>query len=188
MDDISDEALVEMFRRGDRRAEVFGLLLERALPVIHARADAAIRRAGPNCRIPRDDLLQEGTLGFLSAVTAYQAQRGASLRTFISVCVSNRLDSALRKGSKLPSEEELLDTALPPGCESMDPQDVYAAMEDARRLQDVMQRQLTELERGVLEAWMDSERYEAIAKRLGVPVKTVDNALQRARRKLQRFL
>jgi len=185
----SDEELAGLFLREEQSAAVFGLLLERLAPVLHARTDAALRRAGANDAIARDDLLQEATLAFLSAVTAYQPGRGASLRTFVSVCVTNRLSAALRKQTGVPAEQELFDeTALPPGYESMDPQDLYAAMEDARRLQDTMQRQLTALERSVLEAHMAGERYEAIAKQLGCTTKAVDNALQRARKKLQRYL
>ena len=193
--DVSDEALVDLLRRGQRpddrgarSAQAFGLLLERAQPVIRARTEAALRRAGEDSRVVRDDLLQEGMLGFLNAVAAYRPGKGASFRTFLSVCVANRLESALRKGSKLPLEQPLSEAELPPGSESMDPQDIYAAMEDARRVQDVTQRLLTPLERGVLEAHMDGERYEAIARRLGVSPKAVDNALQRARKKLQRYL
>jgi len=184
----SDEALAALFLRGSQGAQAFALLLQRLQPVIHARVDSALRRARADSRIARDDLLQEATLAFLSAVTAYRAGRGASLRTFVSVCVSNRLNAALRKQAGAPNEEELLEATLPPGYESMDPQDLYAAMEDARRLQDVMQRQLTQLERGVLESHMDGERYEVIARRLGVTPKAVDNALQRAKKKLQRYL
>ena len=181
-----DEALAALFLQGEQSAAAFALLLDRLQPVIHARVDFALRRT--DSRVARDDLLQEAMMAFLSAVTAYRAGRGASLRTFVSVCVANRLNASLRKQAGTPAEEQLRETALPPGYESMDPQDLYAAMEDARRLQDVMQQQLTQLERAVLEFHMDGERYEAIAKQLGCSSKAVDNALQRARKKLQRYL
>lgn len=182
--ECSDEALAELFRQG--AGEAFSLLLERVSPVIHARVDAALRRAGP--RVAKDDLLQEAMLGFLSAATAYRPGRGASLRTFVSVCVSNRVSAALRKSAGSALEEELLESALPPGYEAMDPQDVYVAMEDAQRCLDVMHGRLTGLERAALEGYMDGERYDAIARRLHVTPKTVDNALQRAKRKLQQYL
>jgi len=189
--DSSDEALADLFRRGGRdSAEAFGLLLERIQPVLRAKVDSAARRAEHHAA--RDDLLQEAMLGFLSAVTAYRPGKGASFRTFVSVCAANRLESALREGSRLPVNklplDEFPEAALPPGCESMDPQDLYAAMEDARRLRDIMRRRLTHLERGVLERFVDGERYSAIAACLGVTPKAVDNALQRARKKLQRYL
>ena len=182
-----DEALALAFRtnEGGRGAEAFTLLLDRMAPVLCARTDAALRRSG---MIPRDDLLQEATLAFLSAVTAYRPGKGASLRTFISVCVSNRLSSALRRQAAAPALDEFIEAALPPGYETTDPQDLYAAMEQARLLLRTMQSCLTPLERAVLEAHMDGQRYEAIAKALDVSPKTVDNALQRARRKLQRYL
>ena len=183
---LSDETLAGMFRRGDHSAQAFGLLLERVMPVIRARTQSALRRSGG--ALSQDDLLQEGMLGFLSAVSAYREGRGASFRTFVSVCVSNRLSAALRKNAGAPAQEELFEAALPPGYESMDPQDIYAAVEDARRMMEIMQRRLTQLERGVLERHMDGERYEAIARNLNLSPKAVDNALQRARKKLLRYL
>jgi len=180
----SDEELVKRFLRNEQSAEAFGILLERMQPVLHARVNSALRRANSN--IVRDDLLQEAMMAFLSAITAYQVGRGASLRTFVSVCVSNRLTSTLRK--QTPEQEQLLESALPPGYASMDPQDLYAATEDARRVQDVIQSKLTPLERNVLQAHMEHQDYRTIAQCLEVSGKTVDNALQRARKKLQRYL
>lgn len=176
----SDEALAALFREGDKGAEAFALLLERMSPVLHARVEAAVRRAAPS--VARDDLLQEAMLGFLSAITAYRPGRGASLRTFLSVCVANRLTSALRKTATV--EEPLQESDLPPGSEAMDPQDIYAAMEQAQHFREVMQTRLTPLERNALEGCMDGESYETIARRLGVSAKSIDNALQRARAKL----
>ena len=182
----SDEVLARLFLQSEQSTEAFWLLLERLQPVLHAKVDAALRRTGG--QIARDDLVQEAMMALLSAITAYKAERGASLRTFVAVCVSNRLQTALRKLKDAPVQEELIETVLPPGYESMDPQDLYAAMDDARRLQDVIQRQLTQLERNVLQAHMDGERYDAIAMRLGVTAKAVDNALQRARKKISQAI
>jgi len=184
--DCCDETLAGMFMRGEQSAEAFELLLQRMQPILQARTDAAWQRVGGT--IARDDLLQEATMACLSAVTTYQSGRGASLRTFVSVCVSNRLRDALRKHAAAPQLEQLLESALPQAYAAMDPQDLYAAMEEARRLQQMMAQQLTMLERNALQAHMDGCDYKATAQALGVSPKTVDNALQRARKKLQKFL
>ncbi|MCL2195703.1 MAG: sigma-70 family RNA polymerase sigma factor [Oscillospiraceae bacterium] len=184
--DYRDEILAEMFVRGEQSAMAFELLLQRMQPVLHARVESARQRVGD--AVARDDLLQEATMAFLSAVTTYQAGRGASLRTFVSVCVSNRLNDALRKHAAAPQLEQLLESALPLSASAMDPQDLYAAMEDARRLQQVMAQQLTPLERDALQAQLDGLSYASAAQVLGISPKALDNALQRARKKLQKHL
>ncbi|MCL2445536.1 MAG: sigma-70 family RNA polymerase sigma factor [Oscillospiraceae bacterium] len=184
--DCRDETLAEMFVRGEQSTAVFELLLQRMSPVLHARVESAWQRVGG--AVARDDLLQEANMAFLSAITTYQTGRGASLRTFVSVCVSNRLNDALRKHAATPQLEELLENVLPQGLSAMDPQDLYAAMEDARRLQQVMAQQLTALERNALQAHIDGLDYHSAAQTLGITAKAMDNALQRARRKLLRHL
>jgi len=183
----SDEALVAVVQRGDGSedsAEAFGLLLERTLPILHARVDSALAHAGQGSR---EDMLQEGKLAFLSAVSAYRADRGASFRTYLSVCVSHRVASALRRSAKA-FEEALPEDFLIPGARAMDPQDVFAAMEETRRIMEAMHSQLSRLERSTIEGYLAGESYEAIGRRLNVGPKTVDNALQRVRKKLRKYL
>ena len=193
----SDEALVAVIQRGDgseNSAEAFGLLLERTLPVIHARVEFAIARTegghgitGKGRMGSREDLLQEGKLAFLSAVSSFQAGKGASFRTYLSVCVSHRVASALRRSART-FEEALPEDFLIPGARAMDPQDIFAAMEETRRIMEAMHSQLSRLERNVIEGYLAGQSYEAIARRLSVGPKTVDNALQRVRKKLRKFL
>jgi len=185
-----DEALVAVIQRGEGpggTAEAFGLLLERTLPVIHARVDFAASRAVKGRLASREDLLQEGKLAFLSAVSSFQPGKGASFRTYVSVCVSHRVASALRRSAKA-FEEALPEDFLIPGARTMDPQDIFAAMEETRRIMEAIQSQLSRLERSVIEGYLAGQSYEAIARRLSVGPKTVDNALQRVRKKLRKFL
>ena len=196
----SDEALVGVIQRGDGSedaakgfgdsAEAFGLLLERTLPIIHALVDFALAHAKSERRAnmgSREDLLQEGKLAFLSAVSSFQPGRGASFRTYVAVCVSHRVASALRRSAKV-FEEALPEDFLIPGARSMDPQDIFAAMEETRRIMEAMHSQLSRLERSVIEGYLAGESYEAIGRRLAVGPKTVDNALQRVRKKLRKYL
>ena len=186
----SDEALAAVIQRGDGSevsAEAFGLLLERTLPVIYARVDYAIAHSDKGRRGSREDLVQEGKLAFLSAVSSFQPNRGASFRTYVSVCVGHRVASALRRSARA-FEEALPEDFLIPGARTMDPQDVFAAMEETRRIMEAMHSQLSRLEHSVIEGYLAGESYEAIAGRLNVGPKTVDNALQRVRKKLRKYL
>ena len=186
-----DEALVAMIQRGETGAERFGpaytALLERMLPVIRARVNALNKSVTDKSA---EDLMQEGMLGFLRAVSCYKPGRGTSVRTFVSICVNNYVTSALRRYNKREraAEVELAESDLPPGVETTDPQDLYSAMETVRQIKEVIRTELTELERGVMEAYLAGERYDAIAQRLHITIKAVDNALQRVRRKLKGFL
>ena len=193
----SDEALVAVLQRGGDDAAHFGQayasLLERMLPVIRARVNAL--GAGDAAGISQEDLMQEGMLGFLRAVSAFRPGRGASFRTFASICVSNRIISALRRnGAHARPEAALLEngsalaSAAMIASEAMDPQDVFCAMERTRQIMETMQNDLTALERAVMEGYLAGERYDAIARRLDITQKAVDNALQRVRRKLRGFL
>jgi RNA polymerase sporulation-specific sigma factor len=177
----SDEALAVQAQNGD--AEAFALLLERITPL--ARARVAALAAGSVPGQSREDLFQEGMLGLISAVTAYQPERGAAFRTFASVCVGNRVLSALRRSAGQSEEVPLPEVAFHLEAPESDPQDVFFAMEETRRMMEAIRRNLTSLERGVMEAYLAGDDYGQIAKRLGVGQKTVDNALQRVRRKLR---
>ncbi|MCL2300334.1 MAG: hypothetical protein FWC27_09350, partial [Firmicutes bacterium] len=149
----SDEALVAVIQRGDgseNSADAFGLLLERTLPVIHARVEFALAHPGKGRLGSREDLLQEGKLAFLSAVSSFQPGKGASFRTYVSVCVSHRVASAMRRSARV-WEEALPEDFLIPGARGMDPQDIFAAMEETRRIMEAMHSQLSRLERSVIE-------------------------------------
>ena len=188
-----DEALVAMIQRGGTGAERFGqayaALLERMLPVIRARVNALNKNAFGADK-PAEDLMQEGMLGFLQAVSCYKPGRGASVRTFVSICVNNYVTSALRRYGKRERATNVLleESDLPPGAAATDPQDLFSAMETVRQIMEVIQTELTALERSVMEAYLAGEHYETIARRLHITIKAVDNALQRVRRKLKSFL
>ena len=196
--EASDEALVALIQQGvqsESGAEMFGqayaALLKRMLPVIRARTGALYDNHCAGKAMTAEDLMQEGMLGFLRAVSAFRPERGASFRTFAAVCVSNRVVSALRRGQaggrEFPQEAALLESDSSAAA-AMDPQDVFSAMERARRIMEAIQNDLTALERGVMEGYLAGERYDAIARRLDVSSKAVDNALQRVRKKLREFL
>ncbi|MDR1927023.1 MAG: sigma-70 family RNA polymerase sigma factor [Oscillospiraceae bacterium] len=181
----SDEDLVLLLQGGgSQSAAAFGELLERMNPVICKRVDSI---AGGGCGSSREDLIQEGMLGFLSAISAYRPERGASFRTFASVCVGNRVVSALRRGAGAASTAALSEYDFPQESAAADPQELFFSMEETRRMMEVIRRRLSKLERAVAEATIEGERPARIAQRLGISAKAADNALQRVRRKLQQF-
>lgn len=137
-----------------------------------------------------DDLSQEGMLGFLSAVFSYRQGMGASFNTYANVCIENSIKSALRAATR--QKHSILNNALPlepldsHSSDNGNPEERYIAMENSRLLAEFLIHDLTELERKTLGFYLAGYDYSEIASTLGLTVKSVDNALQRVRRKLRK--
>lgn len=126
-----------------------------------------------------DDLLQEGLLGMISAIGSYDPKRG-SVRTYALACARNRMLSTVKQnslqGGGVDPTEQLEDRE--------ESENDFGGRLD--ELYEAMERVLTETERGVLACYMMGCGYGETSRRLGISVKSVDNALQRARRKLRK--
>ncbi|MBR1724090.1 MAG: sigma-70 family RNA polymerase sigma factor [Ruminococcus sp.] len=141
-------------------------LISRLLPTIRAfshRFDSSIS----------EDLLQEGLLGALGAISDYRREKGRAA-TFIIACAKNKMYSALKQLSFAEEAAELTENTA-----DSDPEVRYDALYDA------IERCLTELEKKVVWCALMGLSYRETAERLGINVKSVDNAMQRARKKLR---
>jgi RNA polymerase sporulation-specific sigma factor len=178
-----DTGLVEAAQGGDQLA--FERLLRRHQRLLDARASRFYLPAGDS-----DDLLQEARIGFLKAVRFYRGGRGSSFRTFAELCVSRQLAGAIaaaRRAKHEPLNEaargDQAERTLAAVPDRDEPIDLLIARD---RLGDLLCQagELSELERKtlghVLAGWSSAEA----ARRLGLPRRSTDNALQRAKRKL----
>ena len=145
--------------------------------------------------IDAEDLAQEGFLGLLSAIRTYRREGGASFRTYASVCIRHRMASALKRFCDTrhipPSAYLELDSmdgqeeAVPSVSDGQaDPAQTVIQREETERLRSRLREILTDLEYEVLMLYLGAYTYGEIAQRLQLSAKTVDNALQRIRRKL----
>ncbi len=163
---------------GDEQA--FAVIAQRMQPLIGRTIQPFIAMG-----LDPDDVAQEASLGLLAAVRAYRPDGGASFTTFATTCIRNRLVSVARRhGAQVRVEESLSEddaSALDP---SGDPAAQLLERESLSHLQDQLRRRLTDLEYRVLLARLSDLSYEEIAHTLGVSKKTVDNAVQRLRRKM----
>lgn len=184
-EEMPDELLQRMAAAGDRQAEE--TLILRYSHVVRSRARALFLVGGDS-----EDLIQEGLLGLLDAVREFDPQRDASFATFAQVCIRNRLRSALRRanrGKHLPlnsslsweSDEIERRLAAPPS-----PEELVIAQEERDEGLERIKQDLSPLERKVLDRYLDGLSYQEIALAVGRDVKSVDNAVQRIRRKLSR--
>ncbi|MCM1115579.1 MAG: sigma-70 family RNA polymerase sigma factor [Clostridium sp.] len=137
----------------------------------------------------REDLIQEGMIGLLAAINSYDENKGASFKTYSQICIDNAMQSALRKYHRLkdiPMQNvvEYQEEEIPIENSTFSAEDAFIAQESVSMLNTVLQRNLSDFENEVLRLHIVGCNYIEIAKRLGKTPKAVDNAIQRARKKL----
>ena len=192
----SDEVLCAQVASGDRIAEE--MLAMRYTRLVRVCARPYFLAGGDS-----EDLIQEGMVGLLFAIREYRSDRGVSFRTFAETCIRNRLLSAIKAATRdkhtplnnyvsfeTPSFDGNADyaTFLPPS-EQSDPEELIinreVYLERANRLKD----QLSGFEAEILGLYLKGLSYTEIAAHVNRPPKSVDNAVQRIRRKVaQQFL
>ena len=134
----------------------------------------------------RDDLQQEGLLGLLTATQTFRADGGASFSTYARTCARHRVISAVRRSRwreevSLPEDEE---SAGGFSAGQAGPEQTVLEKDEEQRLHQRLRQRLTPLEYEVLCEHLQGYSYKEIAARLQIACKSVDNALQRIRRKL----
>lgn len=152
------------------------------------------------------DLLQEGNIGFWQAVSGYDGTSG-SFRNFAELCITRKMISAVKAGTRrkhsplhnyvslwfeledrsgtdnISTGNTKLETL---GDPSEDPVEKLIASEGLRALVDTLSTRLSELESSALSLFLDGKTYNEIGQELGVSARTIDNALQRMRKKVKR--
>jgi len=134
-----------------------------------------------------EDLNQEGLMGLLKAVASFNPSRGVRFSTFAEVCIVNRMKSLLIKGNSAASPvediESLSELSCVQDCET--PESIYIYKEYLSELLNSIDSVLSESERKIFNLCVQGLSYRDTAKKLGIAEKSVDNAMQRARRKIR---
>lgn len=183
--EYSDLELAGFIRKDD--PDAFMELMKRYIPLIRAKA-ARYQNA---TAFDADDLCQEGLLGLFRAACTYDPHGPASFRTYAGICISHRIIAAYRsyfrqKHFALNSSVSIHDenaAALEDQVSS--PETVLIAQENLQMVHDRIRRYLSHLEQRVLFLYMGGCSYSEIAGKLEISSKSVDNAMQRVRRKLR---
>lgn len=190
---LSDEELIRLFRNGESAAG--GELAVRYRPVIKRCTRPYFLIGGDS-----EDLIQEGMIGLVSSMQSYQIGGDTSFRTYAELCIKRRILSAIKAASRFKhmplnyrmSLEELYSddgeaiADMPDTRYNRSPEELYIEQEKKDNLYMLANKLLSPLERKVLAAYLDGLSYEEIAGKCSKPVKSVDSALQRIRRKLSR--
>lgn len=182
---LEDEKLVILCKNND--SEAFAVLTERYVSVARQHAS---RFHSP--LVEREDLSQEGMIGFMAAVFAYDEEGGASFSTFASHCIRNRIISTVRAISSkkhIPSELIVsLDGQQDSVYDDKTPEENLISQTEAERIKVLINDELTDKERDVFQCFLAGMSYEQIAKQCSCTVKSVDGRLQRVRKKLREKL
>lgn len=188
-----DNELLRLAAEGDRNAEE--QLAMRYARLVRICARPLFLAGGDS-----EDLIQEGMFGLLSAIREYDPSEGASFKTYAQVCIRRRLSSAVKSASRLKhlplndglsldyilSEESQTQIAANPDAFRRTPEEQVLARESKFELYNSFALKLSRLEKDVLSLYLEGLSYEEIADKTGKDVKSVDNAVQRIRRKLAR--
>ena len=190
----SDEALTQLAIQRNRQAEE--LLVSRYHQLVRACARPFFLVGGDS-----EDLIQEGMVGLIKAFREYKPEREASFRTYAEICIRNRLYSVLRAAGRdkhQPLNQSVsLDTpdfdsnSYTSGTSNLaqrNPEDSLIDKEHTAALLSGVRKQLSEFEAKILGYYLDGLSCREIAETVGRSPKSVDNAVQRIRRKVAQQL
>ena len=192
---MTDEEVAALAQQGDGQALAY--LLNKYKNFVRSKARSYFLIGADH-----EDIVQEGMIGLYKAIRDFQPERLASFRSFAELCVKRQIITAIKAATRQkhvplnsyvslnkPLYDEESDRTLMDVIEGRvtNPEDLYISQEDLSRIQSQISDVLSDLERQVLSAFMDGKSYQEIAELLGRHVKSIDNALQRVKRKLFKF-
>lgn len=175
--------LLTLAQQGDKDA--VSKLVDMALPIVEAQA-----RSFSGNGFEFADLSQEGMIGVLCAIGTYNKDAGASFKTYLNICVKNRLLSVIRKRSE---KSVFFDKAISLSTDdsematSQSLEEQLIGEDGYKRIFEFIDSELSKKERETLLLFISGLSYEKIADKTGATVKAVDGTLQRARKKLKLF-
>lgn len=180
----SDNRLVELIRESNDDA--FDVLAGRYLPVIRAKAAAY-----GGAKTEFDDFIQEGFLAFLHAVKSFDENAGASFSTYVGICIQRRFLSVYKSEKRqknIPADRiiPLYDGSITQTAEpGVSPEQELIDKEAYLQMVERIKKLLTPFEQKVLSFYLGGLTYAQAADALKTTAKSVDNALQRIRKKLR---
>ena len=195
---VEDGYLIALAKQGN--AAAYDSIVRRYYGFVRLKASSYFLAGGD-----ADDLIQEGLVGLYKAVRDYRTDRESSFRNFAELCITRQIITAVKTATRnkhtplnqyvsfsssptpLSEGEPTLDEIIP-GSPVHDPVNQVISSEELRALVACISTVLSELESRVLALYLDGHSYEEVGRRLSCDCKTVDNALQRVKRKVGQHL
>ncbi len=190
---LTDEQIISQIKEGDEQALSF--LLEKYKDLVRSKVGKYFIIGAE-----KEDIVQEGMIGLYKAVKGFDNSKQNTFKTFANLCIERQLISAIKSSNRqkhMPLNSYLsLNTSAydndEDGAELIetfevdtieDPLETIMKKEYFNEIQNTMHKSLSKFEEKVLDRYIQGDSYEIIAKRLETPVKSVDNAIQRIRKK-----
>jgi len=195
--EMEDEQVVELVKGGDDIALEY--LIKKYRNFVRAKARSYFLIGAD-----REDIVQEGMIGLYKAIRDFRSDKLASFRAFAELCITRQIITAIKTATRqkhIPlnsyvslnkpifdedSDRTLLDILS--GTKVSDPEELVISREEFVHIEEKMGEFLSELEWKVLMFYLEGKSYQEIADDLNRHVKSIDNALQRVKRKLERYL
>ena len=194
---MSDEQLVEQVHQGN--TDALDYLITKYRLFVKSKAKSYFLIGAD-----KEDIVQEGMIGLYKAIRDFKGDKLSSFRAFAELCITRQIITAIKTATRqkhIPlnsyvsldkpiydeeSERTLMDIIISPVTD--DPERIIINQEDYSRLEHKMGEVLSELELQVLSRYLAGQSYYEISGELNRHVKSIDNALQRVKRKLERHL
>lgn len=196
-EELGDEEIVAYAKGGDEVALEY--LIYKYKNFVRAKARSYFLIGAD-----REDIIQEGMIGLYKAIRDFRADKLASFRAFAELCITRQIITVIKMATRqkhIPlnsyvslnrpiydeeSDRTLMDVL--PGSKVTDPEELVISREEFSDIESKMAEFLSELEWNVLMYYLEGKSYQEIADALSRHVKSIDNALQRVKRKLERYL
>lgn len=193
---MNDDDVVVLAQQGD--GEALEYLLDKYKNFVRGRARSYFLVGADH-----EDIVQEGMIGLYKSIRDFKPDKQSSFRAFAELCVKRQIITAIKTATRQkhvplnsyvslnkPLYGEESDRTLLDVIEGRvtNPEELFIGQEDMSHIQEQIGTVLSDLEQQVLAAFLDGKSYQEIAEMLGRHVKSIDNALQRVKRKLTHFL
>lgn len=191
---LKDEEIISQIKSGDKDA--LSYLLEKYKNLVNIKVSKYFMIGAE-----KEDILQEGMIGLFKAIQSFNEEKQNSFKSFANICIERQLITAIKSSNRqkhMPlntylslntaaydnnedDSVELIDTFNSKTAE--DPLETIMKKEYYSEVEEAINKNLSKFEKQVLDRYLKGESYVTIAKRLDSPVKSVDNAIQRIRKK-----
>ena len=192
-----DEEVVEEAKKGDGRAQEY--LISKYENFVKAKAKSYFLIGAD-----KEDIYQEGMIGLYKAIRDFKSDKLTSFKAFAEICVTRQIITAIKTATRQkhiplntyislnkPIYEEDSDRTLIDVLSELkitDPEELIIGQEQIKHIEGEMAKVLSDLEMEVLQSYLDGKSYQEIACDLDRQAKSIDNALQRVKRKLEKCL
>ncbi|MCR2823257.1 RNA polymerase sporulation sigma factor SigH [Lederbergia panacisoli] len=194
---LEDEELIELIHEGESEALDYLIKKYRNFVRVKARSYFLIGA-------DKEDIVQEGMIGLYKAIRDFKEDKLSSFKAFAELCITRQIITAIKTATRqkhIPlnsyvsldkpiydeeSDRTLMDVIS--GAKILDPEELLINREKLNNIEEKVMELLSDLERKVLALYLDGRSYQEISDELDRHVKSIDNALQRVKRKLERYL